>query len=247
MSANWLKTSTLRSRMFIREHFFQRLKLCVLGGVPFAELDKEVAQGRGVRRKVFAETRDKVSRGQPAKAPLVSPAKERVDLRSTLSEVIFGSQRRGCAGFSALLVVIRIKHIADGRVGILVERMRVQEARVRGPDGKRLIILDGVKKNEVAENVSLYRQQERMTAAFQAFEQVSPAESLKPFAGAGQVAQNPFLGACSRLCRRRHDVVAQAVTREFEAAYGTHHVLREKLRILVVDIEPNRLRDACWK
>ena len=99
-----------------------------------------------------------------------------------------------------------------------------------------------MKVDEVAENVPLDGQNERLSAAFQPLEQVGAAESHQPLAGSRKVGNDLTLGCRGRVVRSFADVVAQPVARQVQVVDRIHDGGRVEpsvlvARVIIVDLE----------
>ena len=169
------------------EQVFQCAEFHVLCRLPLTEPDQQVPERFGIGHEVFVQVFREVVRGQPAEPPLVCAGNERVGRRGTGTEVFFGFQRVGPFGlfvFFTFFIVRFLEDVTACAFRVFIEIMRVQEPRVRWSDGERQIVLDGVEKDEVPEDVPLHRKQERVTAAFESLEEIGSAEPLESLAGA---------------------------------------------------------------
>ena len=202
---------------------------------------------RGVGLEGAAEVCDEVVWRQPAKPPLIALSIERIYLGGSLAEIGLGPQRGCSAGLLPLILIFRIEKISDALIGIFVEGLRIEKSGIGRSDGERQVIINGVKKNEIAEHVPFDRQQEDMAAALQAFEQVGPAKAHQALASTRQVVQDLCLGIGGWRGRRWLDVIAQTVAREFQAVYGLNDVVCEQPSVLLVYIKPKRLWDSRWE
>ena len=94
---------------------------------------------------------------QPAESFLVAISIERIDLGSSLAEGGLCSQWGCSVGLFALVFISRIEKVPNSLVGISIEGLRIQKSGIDRSNGERPVILNGMKKDEVSENVPFDR------------------------------------------------------------------------------------------
>ena len=125
-------------------------------------------------------------RTEPTEAAAVACGEILIDLGGALAEISFGTQEGGRGRLGRGVLFFLVEDAAHSGVCVLVVGLGIQHAGVGCADGEQLPGLDGVKEDEVAEDMAFEREQKGMAAALHAFKQVGAAEAHQSFCRRGK-------------------------------------------------------------
>lgn len=215
--------------------------------VPLAALLEDVEEGAGILQEVRRQALGEEPGAEPVKPAPVHPRVFRVDLGRPATKGLLGAQMHRFGHAALLVSVVETQLEPVGRVRVFVLHPGVQKVRSLGADGQRVALFHGVDEDEVAQDVSLDGEQERLAAALQALEEVGATKPHESLPGTGEVVQHPGLGGRGRAIGRSGHVVAEPVSRQVEIVDPGHHVVAIEASVLVLrvrigDGEGHRLR-----
>jgi len=119
---------------------------------------------------------------------------------------------------------------------IAVTGLRFKEGRILGANRQRELVFDRMKIDEITKDVATDRQQERVAAAFKAFEEIRAAEPDETFAGTGKVLHDRGFAIRRRSIQGRLDIVCKAVARKVEHPDRVDDRSGIELGILIIGI-----------
>ena len=134
-------------------------------------------------------------------------------------------------------------------VAVVIVGTGVEQGGILRTDRQQESLLQRVKADEVAQDVAANRKEKRVSAAFEALEEICAAETDEPLAGAGEVFHYLGFVRRRRLIGSRLQIVGETVARQMQQADSIHHAVRVEpcvlvVRILFADAEGECLRLA---
>ena len=141
----------LLAPMLVSDEAEKRLELGIAVGVPVTALLQHRQQGGAIGAEIPGELRQEAVGTEPAKAPLERSGVLGIDLGSTAAEIGLGVQPQDLW----FLVVVVFVLLRREQVVVCVGDAGIEQAGILGADGKRLIVLQGMQIDEIAQDVAL--------------------------------------------------------------------------------------------